>query len=354
MYARLVARLSRSFGLFSLALGASLGARPEVALAFPLVSTSSDAPGALRAEAGLQLFARVAAEKSPDSDWTNRYSLQRARLQLSAEVGDFVQVVLEPDFAGVDADLADAYLRVRPIKALDFTVGQHKTPFGVFESISRWRLPSLTRGMISEIVFNRLAFGDRKLGAMARLRLKSLPLKPSLEAGAYGDFSTATGADGAGRLTARLLKDAEVALSVYHLAGGLVGGGHSNAGALAFEWDRGGWFLAIELILGRARLLSARGLPSERDATFLTGRGLFSIDLEPIDSLVIEPFMGVGWMDPNVRTRDDQGLELLGGANLRFTSFLRLGLQASWQAGQQAFVASDLVRLMVFAGASLE
>lgn len=307
-----------------------------------------------RAEIGAEVYLRFRASKIPGGDWGKRLSLQRARLELKAELGDHIRAVLEPDFAGQDADLADAYLEIEPIEDQQLVGGQFKAPFGIMEVTGRWSLPSLTRGLISEIVSDRLGFGGRRIGAMIDLRAKGLFLKPQLEVGAFGDFAGSRSGDAAARLTLKLTKGADLQLAWYVAARAAIENHHGNAGALTLLYDRGPWFATVELLAGHARLLRSNGSNSEENATFLGARSLVGYAIELDDQLELEPFLGLEIFDPNTRTFDDRGIDVRGGASLFWLKMFRLGVELDVQQGELAFVVPDLITLTFLAGVALE
>jgi hypothetical protein len=321
--------------------------------ALQITRTSS---GALPVEAnlGIEVFGRFKGSKIPGGAWSKRLSLQRARLEIEIELGKLVRGVLEPDFAGQDADLADAFIDLRPIRELRLRVGQAKTPFGILETTSRFRLPSISRGLVSEVVSDRLGFGGREIGGSAEVRLKDVALKPELIAGGYGDFSTDAGGDAAARLTLKPLKGGEIQLAGYHRASALIRGSHGNAGAIGFVYDREGGFGALELFVGRARLLRKDGLISEQDATFLAARGLFGFLFGIDEEWGVEPFFGAEVLDPDGRTTGDLGIDLRGGASLRWREALRVSIEADLQRGQDGFVVPDLISLTALVAVALE
>ena len=332
----------------------SLLAITSQARALEIVRTSSGASPLLRAELQGQIFVRLRGAKIPGGEWSRRLALQRARLELKMELDERVRLVLEPDFAGADADLADAYLELEPFDGLELRAGQFKSPYGVLELIGRWNLPSLTRGLSSEIVTERLGFGGREIGVLGELRLKELPLKPRFEVGAFGELSGDNGADVAARLELRLVKGFEAHAAWYTSADARIRGRRGHAGALTALYERHGWFATIEGQYGRARLLRQDGVSSEADAEFLVVRSLAAVRLPIVEGFDVEPFVAVEVVDPNVTTRDDRGLDLRGGANLRWHDAVRLGFEVDVQRGELAFVVPDQIALIALLGVNLE
>ncbi|MCK6547472.1 OprO/OprP family phosphate-selective porin [Myxococcota bacterium] len=320
--------------------------------------------GKLSLELGGQLFMRVRGTRARGGDWSDDIALNRARLTATFRYGELLRAVIEPDFAGAacsasgavcsDAELSDVYFDVEPVEAFALRTGQAKSPYGVFETTSEWRLPTQRRGLVSELVTNRLGFGGRRLGLRARVKLSDVALKPSLEAGVYSDVENGGDLDGAARLAARVFKGARVELAGYARANAASDAGYGASSALSFAWDSGPILVLAEAALGRARLLSIDGTASG-DSTFVAGRVLASYAI-PVggDGLELEPFFGLDAFDPNSVTKDDLGGAIRGGVGLFFDRVVGCSIELERRAGQSAFVAPNETVVSFFTGVSLE
>ena len=328
-----------------------------VALALVLAPSSASAltvgTSTLTLEVGAQVFARARGRAADGGAYAWDMSLTRARLKLSMRYGAWLRADIEPDFGGADVDLADVFLELAPVEPLAVRVGQHKVPFGTLESMGRFGMPSLTRGLVSDIVADRLGFGGRKFGAKAEWRQRDLPLKPGLELGAYGEQGATIGDDVALRLGVRALKGLDAELAGVSKDAALTDAGRGHVGALSAVYDKKGALGVVELMAGRTRLLSASGVTTGVDATFLAARLLAAYRFG-LGDLGLEPFFGADLFEPNLATADDLGLGLRGGVNLVWLERLRVGAEADRQMGQVGAVSANRSSFTFFLGVNLE
>ncbi len=127
---------------------------------------------------GGRLHAQFSSTTVDDAGQTNIF-LRRARIYLGIEVNDFLEAALQPDFAGGQALLQDAYVRFNFSDGLVVTVGQMKRAFDLFELSSSTRLSVIERdgrvpgvdhcagvgGICSWSGFNEeLAYAERDVG----------------------------------------------------------------------------------------------------------------------------------------------------------------------------------------------
>lgn len=321
------------------------------AQALPLIPTTTVA-GPFRIEVKGQLFARATRTRVEESDPDARYSLSRARIKLDMSYLDVLRIQIEPDFAGDDADPADVFADITPHETASLRFGRSKVPFGDLELLSRWRLPSLRRGLVSVLVTERLGMGHRKIGVRGRVRLKGVALKPKLYVGAYRDTPGSDDTDAVARVRIRpFLEGSDLSLSGFARGGVAADGGYGFAGAVGFMYDRAGLFVAVEGMAARAALLSRRGLGDE-DATLYGARLLLAYAVF-LGDFALEPFVGADGVDPNARTKDDLGAAIRGGLNLRYLDLGRLSFEVDHQRGQRAFVEPDRTTITIFLGVSL-
>ncbi|MFO0727125.1 MAG: hypothetical protein U1E65_25310 [Myxococcota bacterium] len=335
--------------LFGLCLAAL--ATPD-ASALSLVKSSS--VSALSLDVGASLIVRYRATKVPTFDLTRNYELQRARVTFDLHYGKHLRLFVEPDFAGSDADLADTFLDLIPIPELTFRFGQGETPFGILETTSRLKMPSISRGMVSELMSDRTGFGGRRMGGMVKLKLKELPLKPELDAGIFGDLSSDFGADAAARLRLKPIKGLAIDLAWYHRLDATLERTHGNAFELGALYDREMWFVMIDAWLAYSRLFRKDNLPPTENAESFSVRALFSLRLDLDEDLVIEPYVGGSLMNPQLGAGHNLGLEVLGGLNLHFLRRFRAGIEGQLERGQERFSALDLSRLTAILAVDLQ
>lgn len=346
-----------------------------VALASTLSSTAAVATSTPAADAPLlehvhvkiggELFARARAARLDGQSFEKSYAITRARLSVTLRYADFLRLTLEPDFASTlcegngatcsDAEVADAFIEVSPLDEFDVRAGQAKTPYSAFQTISVWRLPAQRRGLIADLVTNRLGFGDRKLGIKVRAREKDLLFKPTLELGGYTVPERGFDEDFAARVTLRPWKGGEVALQAYAERKATTARKTAPAFALSIMHDRDAVFAMAELQIGHAPLLTLEG-GADVDSTFIAFAILtaYRVLLEEEHHLALEPYAGLDVFDPNAKTTDDTGYEVRGGINVRMFDMLRIGVEAARRSGARTFPEPPSTTISVQIGASLE
>ncbi len=330
----------------------------------PAIERAAFEMSALRFEFSAQLFVRARARKEQDADFAKSYALTRARLNLTVRYQDLLRVTIEPDFASAfcsvtgtvcsDAELSDAFFEVSPLEELDVRIGHAKAPFGSLETTSAWRLPAQRRGMLNDVLVERLGFGGRKLGAKARVKLKQIAFKPSLELGTYTSPDRDAAEDFAARAIVKPWKNGEVQLQAYGANDALTNGGLAASGALAVLHETKKIFAVAEVFYGRGRLLSLSG-DTGVDSSFFALRALaaYAIRIDEGRRFELEPYFGGDVFDPSLDARDDLGFELRGGANFYFLRMFRVNVEAARRQGQSAFPEPDATVLSLLLGASL-
>jgi hypothetical protein len=332
-------------------------ADPRPAEAFPVQlfasssTTAVDRPP-LRLELAGNVYTRGRFRKNEDSDATWNLELNRARLGFEMFYAELLRLKISTEFSS-GFELKDAYLDLTPFDELGLRVGQQKVPFGQLEWHSRWELPLVSRGLVSQQIFRRLGFADRRVGARVEGTAKSLPLKPRLELGVFQNGDVGDTYDVAGRLRLRLFKGAEIFLAGYQRAEARLDGSDGRAGSLAFEWDRKKVLVLVEGVLGRARRLTSGGLPSVADATFYGVRGLFGYKLK-VGPASAQPYLAAEILDPGVRTGTDLAFAVRGGVNLVLLKILRLTLEVDHRSGEAAKVIERSTTAYVLLGARID
>lgn len=305
-------------------------------------------------ELGAEVYGRLRARQIGDASFEAPFDLSRARLKFSVRFGSWLRADVEPDFGGAQADIADVFLQVRPVKRFDVRLGQAKVPFGFLESASRWRLPSLRRGMVNNIVFDRLGFSVRRVGVRARLRLSKATLRPTIEAGVYGEPDNTFAEHAAGRMSIRLRKGTRLALAGYSVARASENDARGQAGAVSLLMNTKAVFAGSEVQMGRASLLAATGLNPGQDATFIAARaiGAYRFDLGP--DFTLQPYALVEIFEPNLNTSDDLSYSGRAGVNLVWLERLRMGIEGDYQDGQSGAVVLKQIIATAFVGVRLE
>lgn len=303
---------------------------------------------------GGELFLRLQSAKLEGAaDWSRAYEINRAEIALTMRYGEVFRLRIEPDFGGGNVGVRDVFLEFEPSSMFDLRLGRVKSPYGWLDNMGRFELPSLSRGLVTEVLRDRLGFGGRQVAVMPRVRLKEVTGKPWIQGGVFGDLSTDLGADGAAAIGVKPMKGLDVSLSWHHHAGALVGGGHGNAVSLAVAYDRKFLFAAIEGHLAYAALLRKNGQAAVENAGLWAVRGLFSVPFAVHEDVIVGPFVGASILDPQLGAGSDLGFEILGGVDARWLGVIRVGIEADVQIGEASFVVADRTQLTAFVGASL-
>lgn len=311
-------------------------------------STTSPDHAPLGLDVKGSVFVRARHRTVGEADPTTRMDLNRARLSLSLRYGELLKLKISPDLDEAPY-LADAYLEVRPLDELRFRVGQQKVPFGQLEWRSRWDIPTVNRGIVTNQLSRRLGFSDRRVGALGEVRVKAWPLKPSLELGAFDNGDVNDRYDVAARLTVKPLKGADVAIAYYRREEAKISGGAGQAGQISVEYDKHRVWILAEVLIGRARRLTLDGVPIAEDATFLGARGIAAYTFK-FDVVRVQPYAGGEVLDPGLKTTSDLGYSVRGGVNLLFLERLRLSFEAEHTDGPAAFVLPESTTLTMFLG----
>lgn len=162
-----------------------------------------------------KLFAR--AELDQRSEYERELSIPLARVQVDASIA-FADAVMEADIAS-SALVKDAYLRLRdPSRTARLYVGQFKAPFLARELESRWNLPLIERGLVTDYLVDRNDLGGRRLGLMGEVKLegmRELRISAGVFQGAKDDLGHRMGEDASARVLFEPWKFLEVGASSY-------------------------------------------------------------------------------------------------------------------------------------------
>jgi hypothetical protein len=116
---------------------------------------------------------------SLDGQPASQLLLRRARLELSARVGDRVSGVVHPEFGNDQVTLKDAYVAFDLSARVTMIAGKAYRPFGLLEQTSSKRILPVERGLrvrgLQEVdgyaVMNGLGYSDRDIGVQLRSTL---------------------------------------------------------------------------------------------------------------------------------------------------------------------------------------
>jgi hypothetical protein len=305
-----------------------------------------------------------------DSVWRHDRDIDQARLSAVYD-RKRLRLAVEVDFAGDHARLKDTYIRVRPVRWLRVQAGRFKVPMSFIGLESKWRLPSVERGLLGELELDDrdLPFaGARADGVAVELRPK-VALSPRLTLAAFQ--SPLAGG------MAPLDPTEEVTQDVYlrgeiepidglHVAaaGALVGYDeqlgqpdtfrHVALGSVELHLDARHLRAWLEGFAGESFSYQPDGSSSGR---FVAARALVSPRLRrPLPGLFrLEPYAGASLFDPTDDVDGDRASEIVAGVNVAFSRHWRVQLEVAERIaqGQNAPVAdTTLVRLQMGAAFS--
>lgn len=123
------------------------------------------------------------ANASDDDAWNRNYDV-RAILGADFEQGDWLKGQAELQVSAFP-ELRDAWLRVKLPHRLSVQAGRFRPPFGRLEQISRWDLPVVRRGALSEQAQDELGYGGRRTGAMFKAKGGKSRRRATFELGVF-------------------------------------------------------------------------------------------------------------------------------------------------------------------------
>lgn len=278
-------------------------------------------------------------------------SIPTARLEARYQAPvPFVTATVELELTG-EPELKDAWVRARG-ERFGAQVGQFKVPFSGFELESRWDIPTASRGLVHDILVDRLEVagrrpglalsartrgrdhwslalgsfqgsvlverdgGDRKLELFDEhtLRTQSLAARAELEHGdvtAGVNFEQRVGTPGILRSERYFTVGGDVVVDAQHGAGGLR--------------------LWVEGVLGGSWLEHSRKPTDGVDAVFASGRLMAAARFGGTakGDTYLEPYGMVSLFDPDTVVAFDLASEETLGVNVGFWDVARVGLEAT-------------------------
>lgn len=169
----------------------------------PLFTAALLLPAAAAAQVGLEseaievnLGGRVQTQFNTTTIYEEPPSeliLRRARLELEVRLNDLVVGMLEPEFAGDEVTLKDAYVKLEFSPAVQVLAGQAYRPFSLIEQTSSTRILPIERGVRVRgldaadhyALVNGLEYSDREIGVQVMGAPAFLPLGMKYQAGIF-------------------------------------------------------------------------------------------------------------------------------------------------------------------------
>ncbi len=300
-----------------------------------------------------------------DSVWRHDRAIDQARVSATYERKS-LELGIELDFSGDEAEIKDTYIRVKPTRFLRVRAGRFKVPMSFLGGESKWRIPSTERGLLSELELEDrdLPFaGGRGDGLSVELRPR-VALDPRITAASF-QSPLAGGLDPTEDLTQDLYLRAEIeplhdihvaasfAMIGYDETFGMAGTfRHVAMGSLELFADTRHVRAWLEAFTGESFAYQLDGSSSGR---FVAGRALVSPRLRDPGAGVhrLEPYAGASLFDPTSDVDGDRVTEVVGGLNVAFSRHWRVQLEGARRMAQgQAAALADTTLLRVQVGAA--
>lgn len=288
---------------------------------------------------GGRVFFRAAAfDESADGGGTEE-SVASARVQARYRHGKWLRAVVEAELAG-KPELKDAFVLLRR-RGAAVRAGQFKPPVSAIELESAWTLPGVGRGLMNDILVDRLQIAGRRPGLQLEWN-GAAPLRPGVHVGVFqpsdpdGDLIDDAGApdrNAAARLAVRPGPVAIGAFAEVRSSRPLMLGSPERFWAAGLD-------ATVEVAFTRhavrawADALAGsswfRGTGATGEATFVAGRAIGAWRAGGLDDgqPYAELFAAVSLMDPDLDTENDLAYEATVGVNLGAWDRARLTVQA--------------------------
>ena len=324
-------------------------------------------------EYGGRLFVRdtlTRVDVADDSIWRHDRALDQARLFATYDRKK-LRIAFEVELAGGDADLKDTYIRLKPVDLLRIQAGRFKVPMSFLWQESKWSLPAIERGVLSELEQDNrgLPFGGIRGEGVSLEARPAVLLEPRFTVALFHN-PLATGAtplDPSEDVTQDLYARIEVEPGPWLRAAasfGWVGYTSRISAVESYEhMPMGGVELAVDSHYLRAWLEGYVGESflyqpdGQTSGTFAAARALVAGRFRrPVDALWrVEPYVEVSVLDPTGDESGDRLTEVAGGTSVAFSKHWRLQLEMAERIaeGVLAPVAdSTLIRLQLGAAFS--
>ena len=322
---------------------------------------------------GGRIFVRdtlTRVEAGGDPVWRHDRTLDQARVFANYDRKK-LRIAFEVELAGGDAELKDTYIRIKPVDLLRIQAGRFKVPMSFIWLESKWSLPSVERGILSDIEQDNrgLPFGGiRSEGVSLELRPEML-LEPRFTVALFHNplATSATPLDPSEDVTQDLYARLEVEPGPWLTAAASFGWVGYTTEVSAIEtyehMPMGGVELAVdghylrawvEGFVGKSFLYQADGSTS---GTFAAARALVAGRLrDPVGWIRrVEPYVGGSVLDPTGDEAGDRISEVIGGTSVAFTKYWRLQLEVAQRIAEGTLAPladTTLVRLQLGAAFS--
>ncbi len=231
-------------------------------------------------------------------------------------------------------------------------LGRFRAPIGAFETTSSWQLPTADRGLLNDLIVDRLQVGGRRPGVLLGATLP-FGIKPKILVAAFQGSQLVDPSTFDTDLIEERSLDVQSQLARVEAEAGVVRFGafyqrrvgvprtllpgedpehYWTTGAdIAVDWlfETGGLRFWIDGFSGASWLEHSGKERDDDDATFLAGRAVLAVRWGGIDKeqFYVEPFARVGALDPDLTVTRDAALDAAVGVNVGYWRRARLTLQ---------------------------
>ncbi len=266
-------------------------------------------------------------------------ALASARLGVDYQAMSWLALTLELELAGKPR-ANDVYAEAES-RHFVARFGQFKMPISIIEMESAWTLPMANRGVLHDLLLNRLAVAGRRPGAIAQVRGGG-KLDPAVTIGA---FQASNPEMGGAYLKGESTDSQNTAIRIsvtpgpVRLAGFVERRTAKILGAIAHFWLFGG-DMKLDLPFATHGLrVWAEGMAGSSwygpdfdrryDATFATARAIVAWRHGGLSAgqVYVEPFVTLGALDADTGNPDDVVTEGFVGVNVGYWRRARLTLQ---------------------------
>jgi len=289
------------------------------------------------------------------------FSVPTARLSLHYHAPmEWLTAVAEIDISG-KPDMKDGYIQAKDTHFI-VRAGQFKVPVSAMESTSPWTLPMVRRGLLHDVLTDRMDYGGRRPGVIVGFRDRSMALHPRLTVGAFQGSYMSDDPTPLERETdllnaTKLASQSFVARGEVEVLGADIGAYYENrvgspalfqtyrywtAGAdLYYDhvFDNGGLRVWIDGIAGSSWYEVANKNPDGKDVLFVAARALVAYRFGGTtdEALYVEPFALGSALDADADVTSDLLWEGVVGVNVGYWKRARLTLQGEMNKGQRNF-----------------
>jgi hypothetical protein len=345
----------------------------------PAATTTAQAsapePRDWQLEYGARLFVRdtlTGVEAGNDTIWRHDRDLDQARLFATYDRKK-LRIAFEIELAGGDATLKDTYIRLKPSDLVRIQAGRFKAPMSFLWLESKWSLPAVERGILSDLEQDNrgLPFGGIRGEAVSVELRPPVLLEPRLTAALFHNplASGTTPLDPTEDVTEDLYARAEVQPGPWlHAAASFGWVGYTKRPSVNDTYEHlpmGGVELMVDTdylrawlegFVGKSFFYGADGMAS---GAFAAARALVAGSIRrPFPGMWrIEPYVLASVLDPTGDDSGDRVSEVAGGTSFAFSKHWRLQLEVAQRIAQGSLAPiadTTIIRLQLGAAFSEE